>query len=70
MSLGSSDQKIPRIKVEGVMIISLIYNVIAFFDPMKFFDLRDPFLALELSLTNPKILGAYFDLGGQTETIV
>ena len=58
MGLKSSDQKVPRINVEGVKIISLIY-VIAFFDLMKFFDLRDPFLVLALSFfKTPKNIGS------------
>ena len=62
MGLKSSDQKVPRINVEGVKIISLIYVIAFFFDLMKFFDLRDPFLVLKLCRFSkpPKILGAYF----------
>ena len=59
MGLKSSDQKVPRINVEGVKIISLIYVIAFFFDLMKFFDLRDPFLVLELSFfKTPQNIGS------------
>jgi hypothetical protein len=43
-----SEQKLLKIKVVGNKVMSLICLII-FFDLMKFFDSRNPFLVLELS---------------------